>query len=164
MSFRIHSISIYSIHFHGFKLRIKKILIHFNLFSFAGLEGKGRKMNCKNSSKKNRSTDSTMRTSAHWVRTFSMSHIRSIDLFFLAEFLHQFLSFLSRRKKYRPNALCPSAKKSSHSIRLHCYCANFMLYSANKNCTSVVLNLYSIKQNALNENKLYCTEIFDSTL
>ena len=34
VSVRIQFISIHSIHFHGFKVRIKKILIHFNPFSF----------------------------------------------------------------------------------------------------------------------------------
>jgi len=37
VSARIQSISIHSIHFHGFKVYIKKMLIHFNLFSFIGM-------------------------------------------------------------------------------------------------------------------------------
>jgi len=36
VSARIQFISIHLIHFYGFKIRIKKILFHFNLFSFAG--------------------------------------------------------------------------------------------------------------------------------
>jgi len=36
VSARFQSILIHSIYFHGFKVRIKTILIHFNPFSFAG--------------------------------------------------------------------------------------------------------------------------------